>query len=155
MTADIVEYYRVGFFRKLCLEWMGDGLYFGKGYWSEVGFAIATFGAGVDILRIPAWDLQSHAIGLMLWRLPNTFVGLAFFISGLLQLIGFALFFYRGRCMASRVCKFSGAILGLWLWMVMFGILLFVIDGYVAMTCLYGFGVVTYMRAVHLGWRRF
>lgn len=145
-----------GLARTLWREWIGDGPILGRGNFAEFLWAnIANLEIGLWILAHPVEASHSHGLALMLWRWPPWAVGLTFVVSAVLTDAGLLMSFFRGRCVASRLARISGAAIGFWIWICILGSIYLEAQVNIVALVVGQLGVIAYLRSVCLAWRRF
>ena len=138
-------------------EWMGDGVYLGRGNFTEALWTAISLFIGISIAVDPdaAWE-NSHVLTLMLWRWPVAWVAATFIFFPVLSIAGIVLSFVRDRCVASRLLRWGGAQGGFSIWMILLYCALFVEPSYNCMsTALALTATLAYLRIVFISYRRF
>ena len=133
--------------------WMGDTTRLDRNSVAELIWATMMVWLGVSFLLWPDAVFQMHAFGLFVWKCPPWLIGYVFIVMGLLSVAGIGLFFYQGRCHWSRVLRFAGATLGVYVWLNVLGSLLY--EGSYIYLPMYTGIFLTYLRTLHVAHRRF
>ena len=141
--------------QQVCAEWHGDGLLMKQGAWSEIAACLfATLPVGLVLLLSPTASVHSHTFNLAMWYYPNWAIATELLASAALTATGVALYFFRGRCVASRLCRLFGGGIGCTIW-----VSLYLLDALAfgftdATTFVYLLPTMLYVRTVSLAWRR-
>lgn len=143
-------------------EWYGRGELLRQGAWTELATALVMIPMGACLFAWPAASDTVHTISLIThpsatrgWAIPGWTIGLWFLAAGLLMLAGLALYFVRGRCFWSKVCRHAGASMAMVGWLFLLFSDLGVVGWKNAGIYLYLLPVLLMLRAVSLAWRRF
>jgi hypothetical protein len=106
---------------RLSAEWHGDGRLKGQGAWGEIFlsllFALPT---GIALLFWPDANSHTRTFNLVMWSYPIWVIGIPLVVSGVSTVTGIALFFMRGRCVASRWLRLFGGGIGVTVYMGLF-----------------------------------
>jgi hypothetical protein len=142
-------------FSRIADEWHGEGRLLGRGCFSEVGWAFTTMMIGAWLILFPESVANVHILELIARSVPVWLVAPTLVMCGAFTGSGIVLFFIRGRCIASRIARLTGACLGLGIWLAILLNAVFVLRGDSAFVWVYTLGVLSFARAATLAWRRF